>query len=143
MKKWKTVLMGTLLVLSLCTLTACGDDNGNNNADESGSTTENAADRNDTDKTDGTMDGTAADDKTDTDKNNETADENAAGQNDTASDADNAAEDNNAADNNNGTDNNDDTVSGELGDSVRDLCDGVGDAVEDVGDAVGNAAEGR
>ena len=41
--------------------------------------------------------------------------------------------------NNNG----DGTVSGELGNSVRDLGEGVGNAVEDVGDAVGNAAEGR
>ena len=39
--------------------------------------------------------------------------------------------------------NGDGTVSGELGNSVRDLGDGVGNAVEDVGDAVGNAAEGR
>ena len=38
---------------------------------------------------------------------------------------------------------NDGTVSGELGNSVRDLGDGVGDAVEDVGDAVGNAVDGR
>ena len=35
------------------------------------------------------------------------------------------------------------TVSGELGNSVKDLGEGVGNAVEDVGDAVGNAAEGR
>ena len=41
--------------------------------------------------------------------------------------------------NNNG----DGTVSGELGNSVKDLGEGVGNAVEDVGDAVGNAAEGR
>ena len=41
------------------------------------------------------------------------------------------------------TDRNDDTVSGELGNSVKDLGEGVGNAVEDVGDAVGNAAEGR
>ena len=46
-------------------------------------------------------------------------------------------------DNNTATDNNDGTVSGALGNGVRDLGEGVGDAVEDVGDAVGNAAEGR
>ena len=39
--------------------------------------------------------------------------------------------------------NNDGTVSGELGNSVKDLGEGVGNAVEDVGDAVGNATEGR
>lgn len=33
--------------------------------------------------------------------------------------------------------------SGELGNSVKDLGEGVGNAVEDVGDAVGNATEGR
>ena len=36
MKKWKAILMGTLLVLTLCMLTACGNNNGNNAADESG-----------------------------------------------------------------------------------------------------------
>lgn len=45
--------------------------------------------------------------------------------------------------NNTAADNNDGTVSGALGNGVRDLGEGVGDAVEDVGDAVGNAAEGR
>ena len=35
------------------------------------------------------------------------------------------------------------SISGELGNSVKDLGEGVGNAVEDVGDAVGNAAEGR
>ena len=35
------------------------------------------------------------------------------------------------------------TVSGELGDSVKDLGDGVGNAVDDIGNAVGNAVEGR
>ena len=49
---------------------------------------------------------------------------------------DNAA-DVEAGDNDNGT------VSGALGNGVRDLGDGVGNAVEDVGDAIGNAAEGR
>ena len=39
--------------------------------------------------------------------------------------------------------NNDGTVSGALGDGVKDLGDGVGDAVEDVGDAVENAVDGR
>ena len=46
----------------------------------------------------------------------------------------------------NGTENgtkNDGTVSGELGDSVKDLGDGVGNAVDDIGNAVGNAVEGR
>ena len=38
---------------------------------------------------------------------------------------------------------NDGTVSGELGDSVKDLGDGVGNAVDDIGNAVGNAVEGR
>ena len=46
-------------------------------------------------------------------------------------------------DNNTATDDKDGTVSGALGNGVRDLGEGVGDAVEDVGDAVGNAAEGR
>ena len=41
--------------------------------------------------------------------------------------------------NNNG----DGTVSGELGNAVKDIGNGVGDAVEDTGDAVGNAVEGR
>ena len=38
---------------------------------------------------------------------------------------------------------NDGTVYGELGDSVKDLGDGVGNAVDDIGNAVGNAVEGR
>ena len=49
-------------------------------------------------------------------------------------------QDNTRIDENN---NGDGTVSGELGNSVKDLGEGVGNAVEDVGDAVGNAAEGR
>lgn len=42
-----------------------------------------------------------------------------------------------------GTTADEDSVSGELGDSVKDLGDGVGDAVEDVGDAVDDAVNGR
>ena len=42
-----------------------------------------------------------------------------------------------------GTTADEDSVSGELGDSVRDLGDGVGDAVEDVGEAVDDAVNGR
>ena len=34
MKKWKAILFGTLLTLSLCTFTACGTEV--NNADETG-----------------------------------------------------------------------------------------------------------
>ena len=46
-------------------------------------------------------------------------------------------------DENKNTDRNDDTISGEIGNSVKDLGDGVGNAVKDMGDAVDNAAEGR
>ena len=48
-------------------------------------------------------------------------------------------QDGNIDQNNNG----DGTVSGELGNAVKDIGNGVGDAVEDTGDAVGNAVEGR
>ena len=47
------------------------------------------------------------------------------------------------ADENKNPDRNDDTISGELGNSVKDLGDGVGNAVEDLGDAADNAVEGR
>ena len=50
---------------------------------------------------------------------------------------------NTTGDTDNNKKNNDGTVSGELGNAVKDVGDGVGDAVEDVGDAVGNAVEGR
>ena len=42
MKKFRGILMSMLLVLSLSMLTACGED-ANNNADESGTATENTA----------------------------------------------------------------------------------------------------
>ena len=50
---------------------------------------------------------------------------------------------NEAADNRDGNDTNDGSVTGELGDSVKDLGEGVGNAVEDVGDAARNAVDGR
>lgn len=146
MKKMKRVLIGTLLVFSLCMLTACGNDN-NNAADE--------VPNNTNDVMDNVEDGTAEDNKLDDAGNNGT-DKNAADGNvtdDTAvpDDADNAGD--GAVPGDNVTDNNN-SVSGAIGegveelgdgvaDGVRDVGDGVGDAVEGVGDAVDNAANGR
>ena len=129
MKKTREILTGTLLVMTLAMMTGCGN-NGNNAADESGTVTE-------------------------TPKNNvdeKPADTDTSGEEKESPATDDGAVDNGDAmsegtdptvENNDNTDNNDGTVSGELGNSVKDLGDGVGDAVEDVGDAVGNAVEGR
>ena len=121
MKKWKAILFGTLLTLSLCTFTACGTEV--NNADE----TVDEKNNDERNKKKNTNENTATEngimeDETDNDGNISTA---APGTTDA-----------------NGT-GNDGTVSGELGDSVKDLGDGVGNAVDDIGNAVGNAVEGR
>lgn len=126
MKKWKAILFGTMLTLSLCTFTACGTEV--NNADE----TDN----------DGVMDNGGIIEDSGTD-NNEMAGGNItvtpAGDGNNATAAPGTAGVNGTE---NGTEN-DGTVSGELGDSVKDLGDGVGNAVDDIGNAVGNAVEGR
>lgn len=128
MKKSREILTGTLLVMTLAMMTGCGN-NGNNTADESGVITEN--------ETDANVDENPAD--TDTpETDTPAADDGAVDNGDTMSEGTDSAVDNNAD-----TDANDGTVSGELGNGVKDLGNGVGDAVEDVGDAVGNAVEGR
>ena len=58
MKKWKAILFGTLLTLSLCTFTACGT--AVNNADE----TVDEKDKNTKDKEKDTNENTAAEDET-------------------------------------------------------------------------------
>ena len=58
MKKWKAILFGTLLTLSLCTFTACGTEV--NNADE----TVGEKDKNTKDKEKDTNENTAAEDET-------------------------------------------------------------------------------
>ena len=58
MKKWKAILFGTLLTLSLWTFTACGTEV--NNADE----TVNEKDKNTKDKEKDTNENTAAEDET-------------------------------------------------------------------------------
>ena len=143
MKKWKAILFGTLLTLSLCTFTACGTEV--NNADETvdeKDTNENTAaeDENMGEKADndGVKDNGEHTKDSGTD-NNEMSDGNItvtpAGNGNNGTAAPGAAD----ADRNE----NDGTVSGELCDSVKDLGDGVGNAVDDIGNAVGNAVEGR
>ena len=143
MKKWKAILFGTLLTLSLCTFTACGTEV--NNADET-------VDEKDTNEN------TAAEDETREEKaDNDGVKDNGESIKDAGTD-NNVMSDGNitvttAGNGNNGTaapggadadrNENDGTVSGELGDSVKDLGDGVGNAVDDIGNAVGNAVEGR
>ena len=58
MKKWKAILFGTLLTLSLCTFTACGTEV--NNADE----TVDEKDKNTKDKEKDTNENTAVEDET-------------------------------------------------------------------------------
>ena len=127
MKKTKGILTGTLLVMALGMLTACGSNN--NKADESGTVTEDK--KEDNTKTDNT----AIDNR---DTVSEETEENSG----TVTDDSSESQENNI-DNTKDKKNNDGTVSGALGDGVKDLGDGVGDAVEDVGDAVENAVDGR
>ena len=156
MKKWKAILFGTMLTLSLCTFTACGTEV--NNADETvdeknkdekakkkdtnaNTATENEIMEGETDN-DGVMDSGGVIEDSGTD-NNEMAGGNVTvtptGDGNNATTAPGTAGVNGTE---NGTEN-DGTVSGELGDSVKDLGDGVGNAVDDIGNAVGNAVEGR
>lgn len=153
MKKWKAILFGTLLTLSLCTFTACGTEV--NNADETvdDKNKNDAADDeimdNDADN-DGVMDNGGIIEDSGTD-NNEMAGGNLtvtpeAGTSDAGNNGNDAAVTpgtEGTGDNAAGNNGNDGTVSGELGDSVKDLGDGVGNAVDDIGNAVGNAVEGR
>ena len=157
MKKWKAILFGTMLTLSLCTFTACGTEV--NNADE---TVDDAQkDTKDKNKNNAAVD-EIIDNVADNDcvmdigeiiedsgtDNNEMAGGNltvtpGAGTSDTGNNENDAAVTpgtKRTGDNGTG---NDGTVSGELGDSVKDLGDGVGNAVDDIGNAVGNAVEGR
>ena len=152
MKKWKAILFGTLLTLSLCTFTACGTEV--NNADE----TVDEKDKNTKDKEKDTNENTAAEDETMEEKaDNDGVKDNGESIKDSGTD-NNEMSDGNitvtpAVNGNKGTaapgaadadrNENDGTVSGELGDSVKDLGDGVGNAVDDIGNAVGNAVEGR
>ena len=142
MKKMKRMLIGTLLVFTLCMLTACGNDN-NNAADEvQNNANEDAIDK-DNVENGPAEDENMVDDAGDSVNNGaDTAVPDDAG---TAGDADVPGD--NVTDNNN-------SVSGALGegveelgdgvaDGVRDVGEGVGNAVEDVGDAVDNAANGR
>ena len=116
-KNAKKILVGAVLILTLAIFTACGSRN--NNADEvekenNKTTEENMAENESVDKKD--SDEKPSDDRGRGEDGEEHKKEDS---------------------------NNDGTVSGELGNSVKDLGEGVGNAVEDVGDAVGNATEGR
>nr|WP_296158079.1 hypothetical protein [uncultured Blautia sp.] len=135
MKKTREILTGTLLVMTLAMMTGCGN-NGNNAADESGTVTETPKNN---------VDENPADTDTPGEETESPAtDDGAVDNGDTMSEGtDTTVENNDNKDNTDNTDNNDGTVSGELGNGVKDLGDGIGDAVEDVGDAVGNAVEGR
>ena len=130
MKKWKAILFGTLLTLSLCTFTACGtevnnadetvDEKNNDERNKKKNTNENTATENgimeDETDNDGVMDNGGIIEDSGTD-NNEMAGGNITvtpagnGNNTTAAPGTTDA---------NGT-GNDGTVSGELGDSVKDL----------------------
>jgi len=156
MKKWKAILFGTLLTLSLCTFTACGTEV--NNADETvDDAQKDTKDKNKNDAADdeimdndAVMDNGGIIEDSGTD-NNEMAGGNltvtpGAGTSDTGNNGNDAAVTpgtEGTGDNGTGNKGNDGTVSGELGDSVKDLGDGVGNAVDDIGNAVGNAVEGR
>ena len=129
MKKTREILTGTLLVMTLAMMTGCGN-NGNNAADESGTVTETPKNNGDEKPADTDTPGE--------EKESPATDDGAVDNGDIMSEGTDTT-----VENNDNTDNNDGTVSGELGNSVKDLGDGVGDAVEDVGDAVGNAVEGR
>ena len=140
MKKMRTILTGTMLVLTLSMLTACGN-NGNTTSDEVEKETGDTTEKNDPDKN--------KQDENDTPEvsreaeRNDNADDAALDNGDTMSEGTGNEEGDTAViqeetDNKN----NDGTVAGELGNGVKDLGDGVGDAVEDVGDAVGNALDG-
>ena len=140
MKKMRTILTGTMLVLTLSMLTACGN-NGNTTSDEvekeTGDTTEKIdSDKNKQDENDTPEVSREA-------ERNDNADDAALDNGDTVSEG-TGNKDRDTAVTQEETDNrnNDGTVAGELGNGVKDLGDGVGDAVEDVGDAVGNALDG-
>ena len=140
MKKMRTILTGTMLVLTLSMLTACGN-NGNTTSDEvekeTGDTTEKIdPDKNKQDENDTPEVSREA-------ERNDNADDAALDNGDTMSEG-TGNEEGHTAVTQEETDNknNDGTVAGELGNGVKDLGDGVGDAVEDVGDAVGNALDG-
>lgn len=140
MKKMRTILTGTMLVLTLSMLTACGN-NGNTTSDEVEKETGDTTEKNDPDKN--------KQDENDTPEvsreaeRNDNADDAALDNGDTMSEG-TGNEEGDTAVTQEETDNknNDGTVAGELGNGVKDLGDGVGDAVEDVGDAVGNALDG-
>lgn len=140
MKKMRTILTGTMLVLTLSMLTACGN-NGNTTSDEVEKETGDTTEKIDTDKN--------KQDENDTPEvsreaeRNDNADDAALDNGDTVSEG-TGNKDRDTAVTQEETDNrnNDGTVAGELGNGVKDLGDGVGDAVEDVGDAVGNALDG-
>jgi len=151
MKKWKAILFGTMLTLSLCTFTACGTEV--NNADE----TVDEKNKDEKDKKKDTNENTATENEImegETDNNGGVIEDSGTDNNEMAGgnvtvtptgDGNNATTAPGTA-GVNGTENgteNDGTVSGELGDSVKDLGDGVGNAVDDIGNAVGNAVEGR
>ena len=146
MKKWKKILMAMMMVMSVTMLCACGERT-DNAADES--PIEDDADMDDADEADDGADGDeigiVPDDNDTVPDNSGNAGNSNAGNSNAGN---NNAGDNNNANNTNTTDtqpdtDNDGTVSGELGDSVKDLGDGVGNAVDDIGNAVGNAVEGR
>lgn len=150
MKKWKAILLVLCLPVSVYIYSLRHEVN---NADE----TVDEKDKNTKDKEKDTNENTAVEDETMEEK----ADNDGEGQwrehYDSGTD-NNEMSDGNitvtpAGNGNNGTaapgaadadrNENDGTVSGELGDSVKDLGDGVSNAVDDIGNAVGNAVEGR
>ena len=115
MKKMKRMLIGTLLVFTLCMLTACGNDN-NNAADEvQNNGNEDAIDNDNVDDA-----GTAGDADVP---------------------GDNVTDNNNSVSGALGE--GVEELGDGVADGVRDVGEGVGNAVEGVGDAVDNAANGR
>ena len=113
-KNAKKILVGAVLILTLGIFTACGSSN--NNADEvekenNKTTEENVAENESVDKKD-------------TDEN--PADENYSSENS----LDDRETDENREEQKKEDSNNDGTVSGELGNSVKDLGEGVGNATE-------------
>lgn len=147
MKKAKMILMSILLVFTFSMLAGCGTKDDRKAADEAEKDTDDKGEDKEDDAEDNApdnvTDNTPEDGAVDGNDNMETV----PGTDTTVQDGTDAdhmtagdgQQDGNIDQNNNG----DGTVSGELGNAVKDIGDGVGDAVEDTGDAVGNAVEGR
>lgn len=126
MKKCNKIFMSVLLVLVLSMFTACGRSDRAADETRMEKTDKNTKSESKKDTTEKSREEEIKENTTDDSKKDDPATED--GMLDKETDT-----------NNNG----DGTVSGELGNSVKDIGDGVGNAVEDMGDAVKNAADGR